>query len=245
VCFGDTLANRKLGMCLPVTAILGLDEVIDGALAGYCTDRGHIGISIESGQHQDPRAVELHVAAMSLLLVAAGSLREGALPEYASLRRQLAMAGQGQPAVVEVRHRHVVGPSDAFEMQPGFSSFSAVTRGQRVARDAHGEVRAPESGLMLMPRYQPQGEDGYFLVREVRPVWLKVSEYLRRAGAGRLLRRVPGIAADPAQPGVLRVRPALARSHLLDVLHLCGYRRRRSSAEWAVFSTRAGEARAP
>jgi succinylglutamate desuccinylase len=154
---------------LPATAILGLEEVIEGVFAGFLTDRGHVGIAVEAGQHQDPRCLTRLVALMSLVLLHEGCLRHEHLPELPAWRAELAGAAAGQPALVEVRHRHVVAADDEFEMLPGFSSFVPVARDQLVARDRKGWVHAPEAGLMLMPRYQGQGEDGYFLVRAVPP----------------------------------------------------------------------------
>jgi len=237
VCFGDTLLNRRLARSLPVTAILGLEEVVDGAMAGYWTDRGHVGIALEAGQHRDPLAVARHVSAIWLFLVAAGSVRPSDVPELAQHRARLAMASAGCPAVVEVRHRHVLSPGDGFEMAPGFASFMPVTQGQLLAHDQKGPILSPESGLLLRPRYQGQGDDGYFIVREVRPVWLTVSEWLRKAGAPRLLQHLPGIHRDPERFGHLVVDPKVAFSHVAEVMHLCGFRRRRSSDAQPVFST--------
>jgi len=237
VCFGDTLLNRRLARSLPVTAILGLEEVVDGAMAGYWTDRGHTGIAVEVGQHRDPLAVERHVAAIWLLLVATGNVRPGDVPELAQQRARLAQASAGCPAVVEVRHRHVLSPGDGFEMAPGFASFMPVTRGQVLAQDLSGPIRAAESGLLLRPRYQGQGDDGFFIVREVRPVWLTVSKWLRKAGAPRLLQHLPGIHRDPERFGHLVVDPKVAFSHVAEVMHLCGFRRRSSPDGQPVFST--------
>lgn len=238
VSFGDTLRNRRLAMALPMPAVLGLEEVIDGALVGFCTERGHVGIAIGAGQHHAPEAVSRHVAAIWLLLVAAGCLPAQAVPELEQHRELLARASTAGPPLVEVRHRHLVSPGDGFEMLPGFVSFTRVVAGQVVAHDARGPVRAPEPGLLLMPRYQTQGEVGYFLAREVRPVWLKVSEWLRKAGASKLLPHLPGIHRDPARPGFLRVNPRVARAHVADLMHLFGYQRRPSPEGVPVFSPR-------
>jgi predicted deacylase len=238
VCFGDTLRNRRLALALPTTAILGLEEVVEGALIGYCTDRGHVGISIESGQHRDPEAVERHVAAIWLLLVAAGCLPAAAVPNLGEHRQRLRQASAGRPRVVEVRYRHAVSAGDGFELLPGFESFAAIAAGQIVGSNREGPLRAPEAGLMLMPRYQAQGQDGYFLVREVRPVWLKLSGWLRRAGVPRVLPYLPGVERDRAAPGQLVVDPRVAFAHVADVMHLCGYRRRRSPENKPVFARR-------
>ncbi|HWO12520.1 MAG TPA: hypothetical protein VNN80_23650, partial [Polyangiaceae bacterium] len=241
-CFGDTLKNRRLAMALPLPATLGLEEVIEGALVGYCTERGHVGISIEAGRHADPESIEHHVAAAWLLLVAARCLPANAVPELAIHRARLERASASCPRVVEVLHRHVVRPTDNFEMLPGFTNFAPVFAGEVVAHDAHGPVRVAETGLLLMPRYQSQGEDGFFLVREVRSIWLELSELLRRAGASRLVPHLPGIHRHELQPHLLVADPRVARIHLSDVMHLLGYRRRRSSDERPMFSRR-GRAR--
>jgi succinylglutamate desuccinylase len=238
VSFGDTLLNRRLALSLPAPCILGLEEVVEGALVSYWTDRGHASLAIEAGQHQDAESVERLVAAIWLLLIAAGCLRASAVPDLAQHRERLALASAGCPAVVEVRHRHVVAAGDQFAMEPGFRSFQSVQRGQLLARDVRGPVLAPEAGSILMPRYQSQGEEGFLLVREVRPVWLKISEWLRRAGVSRVVPHLPGVRRDPARPGHLLVDPTVAFAHVADVMHLCGFRRRGSVDKYLLFSTR-------
>ncbi len=238
VSFGDTLLNRRLALSLPAPCILGLEEVVEGAFMSYWTDRGHASLAIEAGQHRDPESVERLVAALWLLLVASGCLRAGDVPDLAEQREHLRRASAACPPVVEVRHRHVVGSGQRFAMEPGFRSFSPVQRGQLLAHDERGPVLAPETGLLLMPRYQSQGEDGFFLVREVRPVWLKISEWLRRAGAPRVIPHLPGVRRDPARPGHLLVDPTVAFARVADVMHLCGFRRRGSVDKYLLFSTR-------
>jgi succinylglutamate desuccinylase len=238
VCFGDTLRNRHLAMALPLPAILGLDDLIEGTLVGYCTERGHVSLSIEAGQHCDPDAVERHVAAIWLLIVAARCLPARAVPELDGHRSRLEQTTAGYPRVVEVLHRHVVGPTDQFQMRPGLANFARVAEGEVLAHDATGPLRAPKGGLLLMPRYQLQGEDGFFIAREVRLVWLKLSEVLRRAGAARLIPYLPGVRRDPREPRWLVVDPRVARTHVVEVMHLFGYRRRGSSEDRPVFSRR-------
>lgn len=167
VCFGDTPQNRQLARYLPMTAIVGLDEVIDGAMLKYWADRGYAAVSIEGGQHADPRTVERHVAALWICLTAVGALRAEDVPELVRHRALLEAASQGRPRCVEVVHRHVVADGDAFEMLPGFASFDPVREGQLLGRDRRGDVVASREGLLLMPRYQGQGEDGFFLAREL------------------------------------------------------------------------------
>lgn len=167
VCFSDTAQNRTLACALSVNVVLGLEKSVDASLLSWASARGHVGVSFEAGQHDDPGAVRRHVGAVWLFLVAVGALEAAHVPDEASHAAALAPDAGRRALVVEVRHRHVVAVDDDFDMVAGFVGFDPVHAGQIVARDRRGPVRAPEAGLLLMPRYQGQGEDGFFLVREV------------------------------------------------------------------------------
>lgn len=169
VCAATAAESRRLASTLPVSAVVGLEKQLHGTMVSWCTARGHVALSFEAGQHTDPRARERHVAAIWSLLVATTTLEAKDVPEPEAVNATLtAHSPVARSRVVEVRHRHVVRAGDDFEMVGRFESFDPIDAGQIVARDRRGPVRAPEAGLMLMPRYQPQGEDGFFVVRELR-----------------------------------------------------------------------------
>jgi succinylglutamate desuccinylase len=50
-----------------------------------------------------------------------------------------------------------------FKMFPGFQNFSPIRKGEPLATDRHGIVYAPNGGCILMPLYQGQGNDGFFI----------------------------------------------------------------------------------
>jgi len=170
-CIGGSGESLRLARALPITSVVGLERAIAATMLSWCTSRGHVGISVEAGQHDDPASPRRHVSAVLVLLAAMGSLdpkREPRLVEQLeSHRAALARSAQGASRIVEVRHRHVVEPGDGFEMLPGFHSFDPVVAGQVLAHDRRGPIRAPEAGVVLMPRYQGQGEDGFFVARDM------------------------------------------------------------------------------
>jgi succinylglutamate desuccinylase len=221
-CAADVLRNRPLAMGLGVPWVLGLEEVIEGSMLGCLCDYGHVGVAIEGGPHDDPRTIEHHTAALWIQLALAGLLDAGH-PAIGPHRQRLCSATSGTSAIVEVVHRHVVGPSEAFEMLPGFRSFDPVAKGQLLARSGGRPVTSPHDGLLLMPRYQALGEDGFFIVRPIRSIWLTASSALRRLGLDRALRYVPGVAAQDDEGRLLRVdgRPSIPP----QLFHLLGYRR--------------------
>lgn len=224
-CISDTLRSRQLALALPVPLVLGIEESIRGSILDYLEERGRSAVAFEGGQHADPRTVDHHEAAIWITLVAAGQLSPGDVPELAAHRARLAAAGNGAPSVTEVVYRHPVREGDGFGMVPGFRNFDLLTRGQLLANDRAGPVRAGSPGLLLMPLYQGQGEDGFFIVRRVARPWLPVSAALRFLRAGWLLERLPGVERLPARRDVLVINRAIARFFPVELFHLAGYRR--------------------
>lgn len=70
------------------------------------------------------------------------------------------------PRVTRLVHVHHIRPGDKFKMRPGYVNFQRVEKDEHLADDIRGEVLAPFSSLILMPLYQPQGSDGFFLIKE-------------------------------------------------------------------------------
>ncbi|MDX2250400.1 MAG: hypothetical protein SF052_26690 [Bacteroidia bacterium] len=108
-----------------------------------------------------------HEAAVWLLMEKAGCIQSEEIPGFEKYRQQLLNASKGLPQYVEVVYRHGISPDDGYETNPGFANYSKVKAGDIVAKDKKGPVMAPADGMMLMPLYQPQGEEGFFLVREM------------------------------------------------------------------------------
>lgn len=235
-CMPDVLRNRAIALALPIPLVLGLEEVLEGSLLGYLCDMGHVGVAVEGGQHVDPATVDFHEAAVWIALVAAGSLDAADVRDLADHRGRLIAANRGLPPVVEIRVRHGVRPEDEpFAMEPGFENFQPIFRGQVVARDRSGPILAPRGGLMMLPRYQAQGDDGFFVATPVSSTVLKLSAAARRWRLDRFVPLLPGVQRHPEQFGQF-VAPSATR--LGDVFNWLGYRHMRASGERQVYARR-------
>jgi succinylglutamate desuccinylase len=218
--------------------VLGLEEFVDGSLLGYLCDLGHVALAVEGGQHDDPKTVDSHEAAIWLTLEACGALPASQVPQRERHRGHLARAAARLPRVVEIRHRHPVRAEDAYVTLPGLANFSPVRPGQLLAHDRRGPIAAQEQGVVMLPLYQEQGEDGFFLARPVSRWWLGVSALLRRARLDRLVAWLPGVAADPDRPDHWGADPRVARFRTTEIFHLLGYRRVRDAGDRLLFSRR-------
>jgi succinylglutamate desuccinylase len=241
---GDTLRNRRFALTFPLTIVLGLEEQIDGTLLEYVNNLGATTMGIEAGQHEALTSVDHHEAVIWIATAATENFRREDLPELDQSRSLLKRASGGMK-VVEVRYRHVIAPEDRFKMEPGFRNFQAVRRGKVLAQDRTGQIKASETGLILMPLYQPLGNDGFFLVREVKRFWLRLSALLRRLKVGHYVHFLPGVRRDPLNENVLIINTHIARILPLQVFHLLGFRRLRWTDKYLVVSRRAYDLKGP
>lgn len=241
---GDTLLNRRFAFRLRAPVVLGLEERLESTILNYLGEEGHVAVGFEGGQHGSPSAVAIHLATIRTVLATAGCIRAEDLPLPVDGRETSDAETDVVPPVVEVRYHHVIREGDDFVMEPGFTNFQPVERGQILARDRRGPIRAGEAGQVLMPLYQGQGTDGFFLVRRIRPFWLRVARWLRRLRIERVLPALPGVRRSPDNPGTLVVDPRIARWFVPELFHLLGFRKRQSRAGKLIVSRRWHEDRA-
>lgn len=241
---GDTLRNRSFAQKFPVTILLGIEEQLDGTMLEYLNNAGAVTLGFEGGQHHSPETVKNHEALVWLALENARILDPKDVPDAEFYRRRLAAGGRGA-RLFEVRYRHPTSEYDGFAMLPGFNNFDPVNKGQILANDINGPIRAPESGLILMPLYQKLGNDGFFIGREISPFWLWLSGILRNLGIQKIIHILPGVRRDEDDPGTLIVNTSVARLFPLQVFHLLGFRRRRWVDKKLVVSRRKHDTDAP
>jgi hypothetical protein len=249
--FEDSLVARRFCAQFPLARVLGFEEELPGLLIDWVTNElGRVACVIESGQHDDPAAVDGHEAAIWMGLDALGVLSIDAPdhPADEDPRAVLARAaGDRASRIYDVR-RVIPVPSAAFTIRPTIDSFGRLrARRTLVATEAAGdeviEHRAAESGLMFMPNRQRDrraGDDAYFVVREVGPVWLRISAWLRASTWVHrwLVPAMPGVRVDPADPHAVLVEPRVAVVLRRQIFHLLGYRLVEHGAEHTMSGTR-------
>ncbi len=235
---GDTLRNRRFALTFPLPLILGLEEQVDGALLELLNNHGVVTLGVEGGRHESPESIDHHEAVLWQALVSSGILQARDVRDLGRHQKLLREASRGVPPVIEVRYRHPIRAEDRFRMKPGFVNLTPVQKGQVLAQDVRGPVRSPQTGLILLPLYQGQGADGFFISRPVRPIWLAVSFLLRQLRLSAVMRLLPGVRPDPDRPEVLVVDTRVARLYPLEIFHLFGFRKVRQNGKDLLVSRR-------
>ena len=167
---GDDKPSLLLAAELGVPVVKGMLSNLQGTTLSYFRegrfdfDRPSRAITFEAGGHTEPAAVDRALAATINLLRSVGCVS----PEDVSTHHEeiLRRANGELPALMELVYVHDLSAADrtAFRMRPGYTNFLPVKAGELLADDAGGPIAAPCDGYVLMPLYQEQGEEGFFIV---------------------------------------------------------------------------------
>ena len=157
----------KLATEMNVPVVTGMvGKLMGGSTLDYfITDNFNIPfntISIEAGQHTDSATIQHAFLYLFKILQHVGVIEK--LPEN-QLDNSLPV--KNLPSVVQFAYRHSIIFDDDFIMKPNYKSFQAVKKGEILGTDKNGDVISTQDGFILMPLYQKQGHDGFFLVEEM------------------------------------------------------------------------------
>jgi len=237
----DSLPARRLAMRFEIPIILGFEEELAGLLVDYCTNTlGLTSLLIEGGLHDDPQTADALEHAIRIALDAIGAWPIDRAYDGPSPRIALDRSSRGHGRLVyDVRYRYAI-MHEHFRIDPHLHAFDPVRREQTViAIDGDRPVTAPIHGLLFLPNRQPRalpGDDGFFIVRRVGRLWLRLSATLRSMGlVHRLLPLLaPGVSRHPDHPHRLVIDPDLAAALKREVFHLLGYRILKQGADHSM-----------
>lgn len=162
----DSPEALEIGLDLKAPVIEGFLDGIKGTILHYLNaDNVHqncTALCFEAGQHKDPLSVNRCIAAAVNFLSTVGAVEKPNIePRHHHILHEYAA---GHPVHSRLIYTHKITDGDGFKMEPGFQNFDPIDKDQLLASDVNGPVYAPSDGLMLMPHYQEQGEDGFFIV---------------------------------------------------------------------------------
>lgn len=159
--------DSRLAKYLNVPVIHGVEGVLLGTAIRYLQDRGYMALAFEGGRHEQPDTVYNLQAGIWLLLEEMGCLSRENYKALNTFQQHLQGLKTDVPKEMELVYRHKIKNSGNFKMEPGYSNLHAVHKQQLLAYDGDEPVHAKTDGYLLMPLYQKQGSDGFFIVRPI------------------------------------------------------------------------------
>jgi succinylglutamate desuccinylase len=166
---GDDQASVDIGTELHAPVVKGLLSGIEGTTLHYFNSENMglptVAVTFESGQHEDPLSVNRAIAATINCMRTVGNVKA----EHVENRHDALLIeySRGLPKIAELIMCHRIQAGDNFVMEPGFENFQKIKKGTLLAHDRHGPIYAQADASLLMPLYQKQGDDGFFLIKTV------------------------------------------------------------------------------
>ena len=159
--------NHPIIQALQLPVAVDLHCYLEGTLLSYYSAQGYLSFAMEGGQIGSSEVYRLHTSGIWEVLEKAGAISKHDHEHEDHYANHLKEVSEGLPSKVKVLYRHSVRPEDGFRMLPGFHNFQNIHKGQQLAMDARGNVDSPHDGMIFMPLYQNEGEDGFFVVEEI------------------------------------------------------------------------------
>ncbi len=156
-------AGHPVIEALRIPTIIGLNRYLKGTLLEYYHNRGFLAFAFEGGMVGQHHGDKLHIAGIWEILRTSGCISQHDHAEENHYMLHLEEIAASLPRQVFVKHHQKVAPDEKFQMLPGFQNFQQVLRGELLATNKEGHIRSPCDGLIFMPLYQNEGEDGFFI----------------------------------------------------------------------------------
>ncbi|MDX1762019.1 MAG: aspartoacylase, partial [Christiangramia sp.] len=150
----------------------------------------------------------------------------------------LQKAAESNNRFYEIIYRYNIFKKEKFKMKPGFSSFQLLEKGTLIASSGDKDIYLSKKATMFMPLYQKKGEDGYYLIRKIEPIFISLSAWLRNINADNLLVLLPGIKRDKKDKSSLIINLKIARFLAKQIFHLLGYRSREMGPNYIKITSR-------
>jgi len=230
ITINDALINRKFGKLFPVPIVLGIEEYLEGPLLSYINELGYVSLGFESGQHDDVEAITNSISFIYLTLVFTNSIAIDKVIGFPIHYNQLKTKSKDLIDIFEVVYLHRIKNGDVFAMEKGFESFQSIKKHTFLAVSNNKPIASKYNAKLFMPLYQTKGNEGFFIIKRIKPFFLKLSSLLRKIKADNLLILLPGISWENKDKHTLRVNLKTARFFAKSFFHLLGYRNKQIDA---------------
>lgn len=151
----------------PTYIVRGFSDIVSGTIDHYFTREGFTGFVFEAGKNYTETSIENQEGIIWLVIKEACKLDWESIscyPECFEAFKKNKAPGQ---KTFEIVYRHGLEKGDDFTMEPGFENFQKIEKGQLLAEHNGEKIHSDWDAYIFMPLYQSQGDDGFFIIKEV------------------------------------------------------------------------------
>ena len=164
----NNLKEKKIAEHLQVPIINNLLNRVKGSFAQYYSDQKINTIVFEGGAIGDPASVNNHEVSIWKMLEKKGFIDTDSIPDRVQ-RNNIKMNhfSKNTQGYYFVKYIHRITEESDFLMNPNMQNFEKIKKGQVVGSDQNGTVQSPHEGFLLMPLYQKEGKEGFYIIKKM------------------------------------------------------------------------------
>ncbi|AFM06039.1 succinylglutamate desuccinylase [Bernardetia litoralis DSM 6794] len=157
-----TKTDDTLAKLLEVPVIMGLDKKLQGTAMTYMEQWNYETFAFEGGTIGKENSMNNLVMGVWRIMQ---TLQMTTQP-IPNLEHTLGETiRSGVPNYLNCEYIHKVPENSTFIMKEGFGNFDSIEEGQLLAHQDGKEICSPYKGYILMPLYQNDGNDGFFIIK--------------------------------------------------------------------------------
>ncbi len=232
ITISDSLNNRRFASKFKIATVLGIEEFLEGPLLTYLNEFGHVSLGFEAGQHDEESSV---VNSVDFIWKSLHLSKSITTKEYKAFKHR-ELIKYPISKFFHIVYKYTIQDKENFVMKRGYSNFKRIKKGVHLALSNGASVKSPRNGLIFMPLYQKQGNDGFFIIRRISWFWMGLSIALRRMNLHALLKVLPGISQEDTY--TLKVDPKIVVFLGKPIFHLLGYRKKIKKGDFWFYTRR-------
>lgn len=247
IMLSDTLRNRELGHMVGVPIMLGLLEHLKGMLVEATSRSGFPTILFQGGRNIDESTVNNHQGLIWKSLKYKCGLDTSAISgsEAAIENLNKFVSIDEDHEFFEIAYSHKIKRGAKFEMKPGYINFQSIDKGEILAMTDRNQVKAPFTGQIFMPLYQKQGAEGFYMIKPIAAIWIRLSRRFRLFAYHNRLNWLAGVKKINADPLTFKVDTQVTFLWAVEVFHLLGYIKLKQDGPVLYMSRREDEINPP
>lgn len=220
IVMNDSLKNIQFTASLGMSVVIGVERFIRGSMLDFFNSRGYVSFAFEGGRHDDKDAVYAIEDLCLKVLIKTQALskkRADIMNKPTSLHPS---------KFYEIRYRHRLEVQDEFYMIHEYKNFQPIKKGEKLALHNQRIIKSPGDYTIFMPLYQDQGEDGFFFIKPITYLRLRIISMLRKSSFQEHL--IPKAHVTHRDRNTLIINKLKIKGYQLKLLHLLGFRKRKN-----------------
>jgi succinylglutamate desuccinylase len=154
--------DDDIAKLLEIPIILGLDKKLEGTAMTYMEQWDYETFAFEGGTIGKENSANNLILGVWRILQAL-QMTSQPIPNLEHTLGETIRSGV--PTYLTCEYVHKIPANSTFKMIDGFGNFDSIEEGQLLAHQDGQEICSPYKGYILMPLYQNDGNDGFFVVK--------------------------------------------------------------------------------